>query len=199
MLASYTFRPRTSIHSRKVAVDFTFIYPLYRGRFAFTYRVLYIVAFYTFTAFFQRRFYLLSTYLAIYIVDLHLYQWPPILYFLSGTLLARHQFSAYYYSSSYIFLFLFSSLKAKGLLAYKLAPLGGPYSLYTIPRSLYIIQYPAYLLLYQVVLYYRYSLYSGCLYIYVYRQYYYFTLQYGAQYPFIGPYNLLYILVLQFL
>ena len=52
MLASYTFRPRTSVYSRKVAVDSAFIYPLYRGRVAFTYRVLYIVAFYTFAAFF---------------------------------------------------------------------------------------------------------------------------------------------------
>ena len=73
MLASYAFRPRTSVRSRKAAVDSTFIYPLYRGRVAFTYRVLYVVTFYTFTAFSQRRFYLLSTYLIIYIVDLYLY------------------------------------------------------------------------------------------------------------------------------
>ena len=73
MLTSYTFRPRTSVRSKKAAVDSAFIYPLYRGRVAFTYRVLYIVTFYTFIAFFQRRFYLLSAYLIIYIVDLYLY------------------------------------------------------------------------------------------------------------------------------
>ena len=102
MLASYTFRPRTSVRSRNTAVDSTFIYPLYRGRVAFNYRVLYIVTFYTFTVFSQRRFYLLSTYLIIYIVDLHLYQWPPILYYLSGAPLARRRFSAYCRSSSRI-------------------------------------------------------------------------------------------------
>ena len=73
MLASYAFRPRTSVYSRKAAIDSAFIYPLYRGRVAFTYRVLYIVALYTFTAFIYYRFYFISTYLAIYIVDLYLY------------------------------------------------------------------------------------------------------------------------------
>ena len=73
MLASYMFRPSTSVYSRKAAIDSAFVYPLYKGRVAFTYRVLYIVTFYTFTAFSQRRFYLLSAYLAIYIVNLHLY------------------------------------------------------------------------------------------------------------------------------
>ena len=73
MLASYVFRPRTSVRSRNTAVDSAFIYPLYRGRVAFNYRVLYIVAFYTFKAFSYYYFYLLSTYLIIYIVDLHLY------------------------------------------------------------------------------------------------------------------------------
>ena len=73
MLASYAFRPRTSVCSRNTAVDSTFIYLLYRGRVAFNYRVLYIAAFYTFTAFSYLRFYLLSAYLAIYIVNLHLY------------------------------------------------------------------------------------------------------------------------------
>ena len=73
MLASYVFRPRTSIRSRNTAVDSAFIYPLYRGRVAFNYRVLHVVAFYTFTAFSYLYFYLLSTYLTIYIVDLYLY------------------------------------------------------------------------------------------------------------------------------
>ena len=52
MLASHMFRPRTSVYSRKAAVDSAFVYPFYRGRVAFTYRVLYVVTFYTFTAFF---------------------------------------------------------------------------------------------------------------------------------------------------
>ena len=73
MLTSYAFRPRISIRSRNATIDSAFVYPLYRGRVAFNYRVLYVVAFYTFTAFSYLRFYLLSTYLTIYIVDLYLY------------------------------------------------------------------------------------------------------------------------------
>ena len=73
MLASYAFRPKSSVRSRNAAVDSTFVYPLYRGRVAFNYRVLYVVTFYIFAAFSYLRFYLLSTYLAMYIVDLYLY------------------------------------------------------------------------------------------------------------------------------
>ena len=73
MLANYAFRPKTSVHSRNAAVNSAFIYPLYRGRVAFDYRVLYIVTFYTLAAFFQCYFYLISAYLAIHIVDLYLY------------------------------------------------------------------------------------------------------------------------------
>ena len=73
MLASYIFKPKTSVHSRKVAVDSAFVYPLYRERVAFTYRVLYIVAFCAFTAFSQRRFHSLSAHFAMHIVNLHLY------------------------------------------------------------------------------------------------------------------------------
>ena len=73
MLASHTFRPKTSVYSKSAAVDSAFIYPLYRGRVAFNYGVLYIVALYTLAAFFQRRFYLISTHLAMHVVDLHLY------------------------------------------------------------------------------------------------------------------------------
>ena len=73
MLASHAFSPRISVRSRNAAVDSTFVCPLYRGRVAFNYGVLYIVAFFAFMALSQRRFYLLSAYLAIYIVDLHLY------------------------------------------------------------------------------------------------------------------------------
>ena len=50
ILANYTFRFKTSVYSRNAAVDSAFVYPLYRGRVAFNPRVLYIVAFFTFTA-----------------------------------------------------------------------------------------------------------------------------------------------------
>ena len=100
MLISYAFRPKTSIYNKNIVVDSAFIYPLYRGRVAFDYRVLYIVAFFAFAALSQRRFYSLSAHLAMHIVDLYLYWWPPILYCLCGALPARRQFSTYYYSSS---------------------------------------------------------------------------------------------------
>jgi len=51
MLISYTFSSKTSIYSRKAAIDSASIYSLYKGKVGFNYRVLYIVAFYTFTAF----------------------------------------------------------------------------------------------------------------------------------------------------
>ena len=73
MLTSYTFSPRISIRSRNAAVDSTFVYPLYRGRVGFTYSVLHVVTLYSFAAFFYYYFYSISTYLAIYIVDLYLY------------------------------------------------------------------------------------------------------------------------------
>ena len=72
MLASYAFRPRTFVCSKNMAVDSAFIYPLYRGRVAFNHRVLYIVAFFTFAALSQRRFYSLSAHFVIYIVNLYL-------------------------------------------------------------------------------------------------------------------------------
>ena len=103
MLASHTFRPRTSIHNKNAAVNSTFIYPLYRGRVAFNYRVLYIVTFYAFAAFSQCHFYLLSAHLAMHIVDLHLYWWPFIFCYLCVALSAQCQFSAYCYSSSCVF------------------------------------------------------------------------------------------------
>ena len=52
MLISYTFSPKTSINSRKAAIDSAFIYPLYRGRVSINYRVLCVVTFYVFTTFF---------------------------------------------------------------------------------------------------------------------------------------------------
>ena len=102
MLASHAFKPKTSIHSKNTAVDFTFICPLYRGRVTFDYRVLHIVAFCTFTAFSQHCFYSLSAHLAMHIVDLYLYQWPPILYCLSSALLAQYWFFTCCCSSFYI-------------------------------------------------------------------------------------------------
>jgi len=72
MLTSYTFSPRISIHSRNAAVDSTFVYPLYRGRVGFTYRVLYVAALCAFAAFFQHYFHSISTYLAMHIINLHL-------------------------------------------------------------------------------------------------------------------------------
>ena len=73
MFVSHTFRPKTSVRSRNVAVDSAFVCPLYRGRVAFDYRVLHIVAFFAFTALSQRRFYSLSAHLVMHIVDLYLY------------------------------------------------------------------------------------------------------------------------------
>jgi hypothetical protein len=86
MLTSYIFSPRTSVRNRKAAVDSAFVYPLYRGRVGIIYRVLYVVPLYAFTAFFYYYFYLISAYLTMHIVDLHLYWWPPILYCCYGTL-----------------------------------------------------------------------------------------------------------------
>ena len=54
-------------------MDSAFVYPLYRGRVAFNYRVLYIVALCALAAFFQRCFYSMSAHLVMHIVDLHLY------------------------------------------------------------------------------------------------------------------------------
>ena len=73
MLASHTFRPRTSIRSRKAAIDSTFVSPLYRERVGINYRVFYVAAPYIFATSFYRRFYLRSAYLTISIVDLYLY------------------------------------------------------------------------------------------------------------------------------
>ena len=72
MLASHTFRPKTSVRSRKAAVDSTFISPLYRGRVSVNYRVFYMAASYAFTISFYCYFYLRSAHLVISIVDLHL-------------------------------------------------------------------------------------------------------------------------------
>ena len=88
MLISYAFSPKISIYSKKAAVDFTFNCLLYRGRVAVVYRVFHVVAFCAFATFFHRHFYLVSAHLAMHIVDLHLYWWPPSLYCCSGALLA---------------------------------------------------------------------------------------------------------------
>ena len=102
MLASYAFRPRTSVRSRNVAMDSAFICPLYRGRVAFDHGVLYIVTFFAFAALSQCCFYLLSAYFAMHVVNLHLCQWPSILCCLCGALPTRRRFFAYCCSSSRI-------------------------------------------------------------------------------------------------
>ena len=73
MLASYAFSPRISVYSRNAVVDSAFVCPLYKGRVAFNYRVLYIVTLCALTAFSQHYFYLMSAHLAMHIVDLYLY------------------------------------------------------------------------------------------------------------------------------
>ena len=73
MLASHAFRPKTSIYSRKAAVDSAFVSPLYRERVGVDYGVFHIAASCVFTAFFYHCFYLRSAHLAISIVDLYLY------------------------------------------------------------------------------------------------------------------------------
>ena len=70
MLASHAFRPKTSVRSRKAAVDSAFVCPSYRGRVAFAHGVLHVVTFCAFAAFSQRRFHSLSTHLAMHVVDL---------------------------------------------------------------------------------------------------------------------------------
>ena len=72
ILASYIFSPKISVYSKKVAVDFTFNYPLYRGRVTVVYGVFYMVTLCAFTAFFHYYFYLVSAHFIIYIVDLYL-------------------------------------------------------------------------------------------------------------------------------
>ena len=58
-------------------MDSAFVCPLYRGRVAFDYGVLHVVALCALAAFFQRRFHLMSAHLAMHVVDLHLCWWPP--------------------------------------------------------------------------------------------------------------------------
>ena len=94
MLVSHTFRPKTSVHSKKAAVDSAFVSPLYRRRVGVNYRVFYVAASCAFAAFFYRRFYLRSAHLAINIVDLHLCWWPSILYRRCGALPVYHRVSA---------------------------------------------------------------------------------------------------------
>ena len=72
MLTSYAFRPRTSVRSRKAAIDSAFVSPSYRGRVGVDHGVFYVAASCVFAAFFYRHFYLRSTYLIISIVDLYL-------------------------------------------------------------------------------------------------------------------------------
>ena len=102
ILTNYIFSPRTSIYSKKAAIDSAFDYPLYRGRVAVVYGVFHMVALCAFTAFFHYRFHSVSAHLMMYIVDLYLCWWPPSLYCCGSTLLAWHWVSAQCCSSSYI-------------------------------------------------------------------------------------------------
>ena len=102
MLTSHAFSPRTSIRSRKAAIDSAFVCPLYRGRVGVDYKVLHVVALCAFAAFFKRRFHSISDHLAMHIVDIHLCQQPPILYCRSNTLPAQRRVSTWCYSSSRI-------------------------------------------------------------------------------------------------
>ena len=52
MLVSHAFRPKTSVRSRKAAVDSAFVSPLYRGRVGVDYRVFYMAVSCAFSAFF---------------------------------------------------------------------------------------------------------------------------------------------------
>ena len=72
MLMSHTFRPKTSVRSRKAAVDSAFVSPLYRGRVGVDYGVFHVAASCVFAAFFYHCFYSRSAHLVISIVDLHL-------------------------------------------------------------------------------------------------------------------------------
>ena len=73
MLVSYIFRPKTSVYSRKAAVDSAFVSPLYRGRIGIDYRVFYVAVSCTFATSFHRCFYLRSAHFAISVVDFYLY------------------------------------------------------------------------------------------------------------------------------
>ena len=73
MLVSHTFRPKTSVYSKKAAVDSAFVSPLYRGRVGVDHGVFYMAISCAFTASFYYYFYLRSAHLIINIVDLYLY------------------------------------------------------------------------------------------------------------------------------
>ena len=95
MLVSHAFRPRTSVRSRKVAVDSAFVSPLYRGRVGVDHGVFYMAASCAFVAFFHCRFYLRSAHLVISVVDFYLCWWPPILCCCCGALLVCRWVSAW--------------------------------------------------------------------------------------------------------
>ena len=73
MLVSYAFRPRTSVYSKKAAVDSAFVSPLYRGKVSINYGVFHMAVSCAFATFFYYYFYLRSAHLTINVVNLHLY------------------------------------------------------------------------------------------------------------------------------
>ena len=72
MLISHAFRPRTSIRSKKAAVNSAFVSPLYRGRVGVDYGVFHIAVSCVFAAYFYCYFYSRSAHLVISVVDLYL-------------------------------------------------------------------------------------------------------------------------------
>ena len=102
MLTSYAFSPRTSVCSRKAAIDSVFNCSLYRGRVAVVHRVFYVVTLCTFAAFFYCHFYSMSAHLAMHVVDFHLCWWPPSPCCRGGALPAWRRVSAWCCSSSRI-------------------------------------------------------------------------------------------------
>ena len=73
MLVSYAFRPKTSVHSKKAAVDSAFVSPSYRGRVGVNHGVFHVAVSCAFAISFYYHFYLRSAYLVISIVDFYLY------------------------------------------------------------------------------------------------------------------------------
>ena len=107
MLASHAFSPKTSVCSRKAAVDSAFDCPLYRGRITVVYGVFYVVALCAFTAFFHHYFHLMSAHLTMHVVDFHLCWWPPSPCCCGNALLAWHQVSTWCCSNFHISCSLF--------------------------------------------------------------------------------------------
>ena len=139
MLASHALSPKTSVCSRKAAVDSAFVCPLYRGRVSVDHGVRHIVASCAFAAFLQRHFHFKSAHLAMHVVDLHLCWWPPNLCGLGGALPSWRRVSAWCCSSSRISCSLSAAhrRRASWLVGLGAVPLRGAlaHTLRTLPAS----------------------------------------------------------------